>query len=283
MTISIIREQAEELLLASNEEGRLRTMQSALYFQCRVLESKPDEKKLIDAIIPVLDGRQASVYIFHDGDIVIAWKGKQKAMVDDMRSRIYELLGSGSPDKILNTYYDLETGADDIRTLCKHKMVTLEQMRKAEEKKAEETFSVTQEQSEQFRNQLYSRAYRSQPEIMIVEDQEFSRNLLLSLLNRAYKTHVAADAKSGWKLYLEQAPDIVFLDIELPGASGHDLAKAICGMEPKPFIIMVTAHDSITDVTRARENGAKGFIVKPYSRQKIMDGIHLFIRQKKSA
>ena len=83
-------------------------------------------------------------------------------------------------------------------------------------------------------------------------------------------------------LYLEYAPDIVFLDIELPDISGHQFASAIRKIDPGAFIVMLTRNNYMGDVTRAKEAGVKGFIVKPDIKQKIFDSIQLFQRRKKS-
>ncbi len=137
------------------------------------------------------------------------------------------------------------------------------------------------EQLALFRISKVARQHRELPEILIVEDQPFSSKLLKSMLDQEYVTHVAASAGQAWMLYATHAPEICLLDIELPDMSGHNLAKIIRSIDPEAHIIMVTANNFLEDVTRAKENGAKGFIIKPYSKQKILDAVHKFKRERK--
>ncbi len=83
-------------------------------------------------------------------------------------------------------------------------------------------------------------------------------------------------------MYLTYAPDIVFLDIELPDIEGHRLAQLLKAIDPNAYIVMVTANNYAEDVAKAIENGAKGFIVKPYSKDKIIEAIVKFEQQPKS-
>lgn len=119
------------------------------------------------------------------------------------------------------------------------------------------------------------------PTILIVEDQPFSRNLIEGMLMRHYACYSASNVKQAISLYGEHIPCIVFLDIELPDGNGHDLAALIKKTDPDSFIVMVTANSYQSDVTRAVENKTQGFVVKPYSRQKIMTYIEKYTQERK--
>jgi two-component system chemotaxis response regulator CheY len=121
-----------------------------------------------------------------------------------------------------------------------------------------------------------TRTKRQKPRVLVVEDQLFSRKLLLQVLSHDYQVDAAPDARTGILLYLENAPDIVFLDIELTDESGHSLARAIKTLDPDSYIIMVTANNSVEDVALAKSNKVDGFIVKPYSKSKIFEAIEKF-------
>ena len=113
------------------------------------------------------------------------------------------------------------------------------------------------------------------PTILIVEDQDFSRRLLAETL-RQYVCYVAENAKQAVALYAEHVPCIVFLDIELPDVSGHEVAALIKKYDPQSFIVMVTANSHEKDVRMAQENNVQGYIVKPFNNQKIMDAIQKY-------
>jgi two-component system, chemotaxis family, chemotaxis protein CheY len=143
-------------------------------------------------------------------------------------------------------------------------------------------FTMDAEQKQQFLDAAYTRAYRQKPDILIVEDQHFSLQLLCSALRREHKLYTAGNARDAWQLYLEHAPDVVLLDVEMPEISGHALAAHLCQFDPKAFVVMVTANNFLEDVERSKKNGAQGFIAKPYSKQKILDVMQKFNQHKKS-
>lgn len=142
-------------------------------------------------------------------------------------------------------------------------------------------FELSSEQQKVFNDVLRLRPHRDLPKIMIVEDQMFSRQILHNMLTRSYNIYSASNAEEAFKYYIEYAPDIVFLDIMLPGISGHEFAGIIRRLDAKAFIIMVTASNNLEDIKRAQENHVAGFIVKPYNKQKILDYIRKFYKDRK--
>ena len=118
------------------------------------------------------------------------------------------------------------------------------------------------------------------PTILIVEDQNFSRSLLEGMLGRSNPCYAAANVQQAIALYAEHIPSIVFLDIELPDAVGHEFAALLKKHDPNNFVVMVTANNYTKDVALAQENNAQGFIVKPYSRQKIITAIDKYLERK---
>lgn len=128
-----------------------------------------------------------------------------------------------------------------------------------------------------FRIAMNMRKSRETPRILVVEDQLFSRKILEELLHHFYTVDVADSAKVGMKLYLENAPDVALLDIELADESGHTLARFIKSVDPDAFVVMVTGNNSVEDVALAKSNQVDGFIVKPYNKSKIYECINKYL------
>lgn len=128
-----------------------------------------------------------------------------------------------------------------------------------------------------FRIAVNMRKSREGARILVVEDQLFSRKILQELLHHLYTVDVAENAKDGMKLYLENAPDIALLDIELADESGHTLARFIKSIDPTSFVVMVTGNNSVEDVALAKSNQVDGFIVKPYNKSKIFECINKYL------
>jgi DNA-binding NtrC family response regulator len=127
-----------------------------------------------------------------------------------------------------------------------------------------------------FRIALNTRVSREKLRILVVEDQLFSRRILLELLHHFYTVDTAPSAKEGMRLYLENAPDIALLDIELADESGHTLAKFIKSIDPESYVVMVTGNNSVEDVALAKSNKVDGFIVKPYNKSKVLESIEKY-------
>ena len=115
--------------------------------------------------------------------------------------------------------------------------------------------------------------------ILIVEDQDFSRKLLYDLLARqfSYTCYAAKNATEAIELYATHAPDIVLLDIILPDYTGHEIATLIKTHDPKSYVIMVTANNFIKDIGIAKRNNVQGYITKPYSKNKIQAAIDGYV------
>lgn len=117
------------------------------------------------------------------------------------------------------------------------------------------------------------RPSREKLRVLVVEDQLFSRKILEEVLHHYHNVDTAATAKDGIRLYLETAPDIALLDIELSDDSGHTLARFIKSIDPDSFVVMVTGNNSVEDVALAKSNRVDGYIVKPYNKARILEAV----------
>lgn len=108
---------------------------------------------------------------------------------------------------------------------------------------------------------------------LVVDDvssvREFLRQSLIHLGVSGDNISEAATGEKALELYRNQIPDIVFLDIELPDLGGHEVLKQIKSIKSNAFVVMVSAHSTVENVKEAISSGASGFIVKPFSPQKI--------------
>lgn len=137
---------------------------------------------------------------------------------------------------------------------------------------------ITELQRQTLNNKLAERKKRVAPEILIVEDMAFSRNMLLGMLGKKYKCHIAKDGAEAVHQYATNAPDITFLDIELPDVNGHSLARLFKEVDPGGYLVMLTANNYTKDMEAAKANKVQGFIAKPYSKQKIDEAIMNYIK-----
>lgn len=101
--------------------------------------------------------------------------------------------------------------------------------------------------------------------ILVVDDDDALREMVgLVLSGAGYEPIFAADGISAVKVFTEQHPDLVLLDIMLPGQSGIEVCKQIRSASGVP-IIMLTAKGETEDVVQGLEAGADDYVVKPHN------------------
>jgi two-component system LytT family response regulator len=107
---------------------------------------------------------------------------------------------------------------------------------------------------------------------LIVDDEELGRRMLRSLLAADDEVQVvgeAASAPEARRQICEQRPDLVFMDIEMPGGNGIEVLQGLD--EPVPYVILVTAHPEFA--LPAFEVQAADYLVKPVQRQRFLGSV----------
>ena len=102
--------------------------------------------------------------------------------------------------------------------------------------------------------------------IMIVDDSPILRSTIRTVLERMghHITGEAGNADEAVALFDKEKPDLVLLDILLPGESGLDILKKLKGKDSSVKVLIVTAVNQETVNEEARQLGAKGILYKPF-------------------
>jgi two-component system chemotaxis response regulator CheY len=104
------------------------------------------------------------------------------------------------------------------------------------------------------------------PQVFVVDDDTLMREVLKALL-REEGFSVAGEAKDGQSALnsLDRIrPDLVCLDVNMPGMTGLDVLKAIRERNPECKVVMITGDSSMSTVREAVGFGAVGYIIKPF-------------------
>lgn len=119
--------------------------------------------------------------------------------------------------------------------------------------------------------------------ILVIEDEQNINDILtFSLGKEGYKTISALDGVTGLEMALNENPDLILLDIMLPGLDGWEVCKKIREQSQVP-IIMLTAREDEVDKVLGLELGADDYITKPYSMRELAARVKANLRRSAAA
>jgi two-component system cell cycle response regulator DivK len=119
--------------------------------------------------------------------------------------------------------------------------------------------------------------------ILVVEDQEDNRRILRDLLTSAgYEVLEAVTGEAGVELAARERPDLILMDIQLPGIDGHEATRRIKAQPDLRAIpvIVVTSYALSGDEVAAREAGADDYVAKPFSPRALLAKLRQYLPQE---
>ncbi len=120
---------------------------------------------------------------------------------------------------------------------------------------------------------------RDRTRVLVIEDEESYRQALASgLAVEGFDVVLAADGAEGLRLFTDRAPDIVLLDMLLPGMHGIDVCRRIRAVSSVP-VLMVSAVDTELDVVLGLELGASGYVTKPFRLRELVARMNAILRR----
>lgn len=113
---------------------------------------------------------------------------------------------------------------------------------------------------------------------LIADDVALMRDLLKDTLSKlgVEVTAVATNGTEAGDMLVTLKPDMAFLDIEMPGATGLEVLDKVKQNNIDTFCVMVSGQSTFDNLKTAIDRGAKGFVVKPYTESKISQIIEKF-------
>ena len=111
---------------------------------------------------------------------------------------------------------------------------------------------------------------------LIVDDHEMVREGLRVSLSRAPHIRVlgeAADGESAVALAERRKPDVVIMDVRMPGMDGIETTKLLAARVPSAAVLIFTAYDDRTQLTRGLDSGARGYILKEANSEQLVRAI----------
>jgi len=267
----IINEQAEQKLSKVLASLRLDPGSTRyLYFSARDFNRKALKTAVFDSLRDIVHMKDTSVYMFEDGDICVLsrylpYKDGKEIMVG-----VSNCLHQPITDRWV-TFVDLNTGLNRLLLLLDQKLRKIQTC--GANLREQQKENIEHNDSHIAADIKCRRDSRRTPRLMMIEDDLFSSKLVENALKKDFPITTLHSAAGALESYAECAPNVLFLDINLPDVKGYELIKPILNIDPEAYIIMLSGNADRDNVVKAMSMGAKGFVAKPFTCQKLLQYI----------
>ncbi len=112
--------------------------------------------------------------------------------------------------------------------------------------------------------------------LMLVDDQQLFREGVKSLLNSHEEVEVVAEAGDGQKaleLAAREAPDVILLDLKMPGMDGMECCRRLKAQSPSARIVILTVSRELASIVEAMKSGASGYLTKDTPSEKVVETV----------
>ncbi len=119
--------------------------------------------------------------------------------------------------------------------------------------------------------------------ILVVEDVDINRDLIVQILEEEYKVFGAANGREGIELAQRENPDLIIMDLSLPEIDGWEATKILKADESTKHIpiIALSAHAMSSDEDRAKLIGCDDYLSKPLNEDLLMSKVRIFLKEVK--
>lgn len=222
----------------------------------------------------------SQVYLCEDGDVFILAPQMQGKQARQVILDVGTHLNIPADDRLAN-FYELDAHVNKLLILVEEKVEKRYKLEQSMRDAREEQKAQVKKQSilssimltEKIPDIHTRRSERTTIEIMVIEDDAFSRRLVEKVMKNVGLITSLASAETSLDTYTRVAPDMLFLDINLPDVTGHDLLQQIIKIDAHAYVVMLSGNADRSNITTSIQYGAKGFIAKPFTTEKLFQYI----------
>ncbi len=121
------------------------------------------------------------------------------------------------------------------------------------------------------------------PTILVVDDDErIAASVRRALIYEGYDVEVAYDGEAALEAARRLSPDLVVLDVMLPGIDGVEVCRRLRAAGDVA-VLMLTAHDAVSDRVRGLDSGADDYLVKPFAYEELLARVRSLLRRNDPA
>ncbi len=206
------------------------------------------------------------IVVCEDGDVICMGSMQDAALLHRLAALFKELIAPEGQMKPEYTVYDVITDWRALLAVLSPRIANNSIQLQALQ---EVDFGDVGALAEVFAEAKKRRKRRMPMHVMIVEDDALTRRIVTGTFKEHYAVIAAVNAHEAVANYLMHAPDIVFLDIGLPDASGFNVLHRILKCDPEAYVVMFSGNHYLDNITRALATGASGFVGKPFRRDRM--------------
>ncbi len=296
--MNLVHEKTEHLLTAFLDQIKPKPQSwriiSIEFQDCETLHSTLFQNLCLKNLHTFFDETECKIFWHKPGFILIFFQGRAMPIEKCVEGFLKEteFKGFGRFFDIL----DLSIHWDNLMTLV-HRMSLVKPRPVIEEKQESRqeieflekpqvlpTVGFTIELSkEKIKHLAPTRKARIKPLALLVEDDPFTLQLVKIAFKETFEIITAETARQALVYYQRHLPDIVFLDIQLPDGNGIHLLEQMTNADDNSHIVMLSSHSQKEKIIECLSNGAKGFIAKPFTRQRLIDAADKFKSARKTS
>ena len=118
--------------------------------------------------------------------------------------------------------------------------------------------------------------------LVIEDDRSIREGLAMNFRLRGYRVLTAADGDEGLRSAFDERPDLIVLDLMLPGADGLEILSELRGREVPVPVLILSARDRLQDKVRGLEIGADDYMTKPFQLPELMARVEVMLRRRRA-
>lgn len=223
------------------------------------------------------DTSNIQLYFMLDGDAVLFIPEVEEGDLKKIQALIEDTFSFETDESKI---YSLYNSLDVVKEMVEQKYKISKDWQKKNKLSSKKEVKLDEKYVKQL---LEERKKREGLHILLVEDEPFTLKLIEGILQE----HTVIKATNGHdavESYMLNAPDIVFLDINLPGIDGHKVLERILEFDPDCYVVMLSGNTLMKDISHSLNKGAKGFVVKPFPKEKLLNyvGLYKSIKEEKN-
>ncbi|MBU6234397.1 MAG: response regulator [Alphaproteobacteria bacterium] len=221
---------------------------------------------LIKLLETNLDGRQGTCYVDLAQTVDVFCKGVQQDLLASVGRQIVELARIKSSTAAISRIYHLGRDADVFL-----KTFDVPANKAAAIETTIDSGTVIWPEHTDKSDHL---SQIDSCKVLLVEDDPVTRWMVKMALKDECRLTVAHDASKAMTVYKSMRPDMVLLDINLPGSNGQEVMSNIMKADPGAYIVMFSSQDSVETIANTLSAGARGFIAKPFCKERLIEAVH---------